>query len=127
MPKEIIEVIEGEYRILDDPTKEQLPPQASRPPAEASEPQSPATSTKGAPELILDTQKEAILKLANGAFGWTEEDLSREKLNGGSIDKLPRHRALDLIVHLQELEAQGKNEEMGQNGAEDEPDTQGSF
>ncbi|MCH7890854.1 MAG: hypothetical protein IH921_05055 [Gemmatimonadetes bacterium] len=95
LPPAVIEIIEGEYRVLEE----------GEAPAGISAPAQSRGSGGG--DNITQAQKEHILRLANSNNGWTEEDVVRHKLNGNPISSLSKSRASELIDYLKSQDSGG--------------------
>jgi hypothetical protein len=106
LPAEVIEVIEGEYRIVDAPASSQK---------QRSEQQKRASSIDrySGPDrdsdndAITPNQTRHILKIIGDAWGWNEEDLSRDKLDDAPLDSLTKSQASQLIDQLKQDTSQG--------------------
>ncbi len=104
LPTEIIEAIEGEYRILD------APPQRQVGSGRQQGPSSPDRSRGSDSDAITDSQRTYILKLVREAWGWNEEDLVRDKLDDAPLDALTKTQASALIEQLKADTSQGEQQ-----------------
>ena len=95
LPAEVIDVIEGEYRVLEEGEASQQ--------RQISTGSQPRSQPKGSSDdAISDSQMTYILRMINDAWGWTEDDLVREMLDDAPLDSLDKKTASELIDRLKE-------------------------